>query len=50
MKSISGLNYKQAFYYISKKKKYPHATIHNGLIAPTHGAPYDRVHIEGEMD
>ena len=46
MKSISELNYKQAFYYYFLKEKYPHATIHNGLIAPTHGAPYDRVHID----
>ena len=46
MKSISELNYKQAFYYYFLKEKYPHAIIHNGLIAPTHGAPYDRVHID----
>lgn len=46
MKSISELNYKQAFYYYFLKEKYPQAIIHNGLIAPTHGAPYDRVHID----
>lgn len=46
MNSISELNYKQAFYYYFLKEKYPQATIHNGLIAPTHGAPYDRVHID----
>lgn len=46
MKSISELNYKQAFYYYFLKEKYPQAVIHNGLIAPTHGAPYDRVHID----
>ena len=46
MKSISDLNYKQAFYYYFLKEKYPQAIIHTGLIAPTHGAPYDRVHID----
>lgn len=46
MKSISNLNYKQAFYYYFLKAKYPNATIHNGLIAPTHGAPHDEVHID----
>ena len=42
----SDLNYKQAFYYYFLKAKYPNATIHNGLIAPTHGAPHDEVHID----
>lgn len=46
MKSISELNYKQAFYYYFLKEKYPQVIIHNGLIAPTHGAHYDRVHID----
>lgn len=46
MNSISELNYKQAFYYYFLKEKYPQAIIHNGLIAPTHGATYDRVHID----
>ncbi|MBF0806700.1 MULTISPECIES: LlaJI family restriction endonuclease [unclassified Streptococcus] len=46
MKSISELNYKQAFYYYFLKEKYPQSKIHNGLIAPTHGAPYDEVHID----
>ncbi|HFI0918945.1 TPA: hypothetical protein ACGOYJ_001674 [Streptococcus suis] len=46
MKSISELNYKQAFYYYFLKEKYPQAIIYNGLIAPTHGAPHDRVHID----
>ena len=46
MKSISELNYKQAFYYYFLKEKYPRATIHNGLIAPTHDLPYDIVHID----
>lgn len=46
MKSISELNYKQAFYYYFLKAKYPKAIIHNGLIAPTHGDPYDKVHID----
>lgn len=46
MKSISELNYKQAFYYYFLKEMYPQSTIHNGLIAPTHGAPYNKVHID----
>lgn len=46
MNSISELNYKQAFYYYFLKEKYPQATIHNGLIAPTHDLPYDIVHID----
>lgn len=46
MKSITELNYKQAFYYYFLREKYPQATIHNGLVAPTHGLSYDRVHID----
>lgn len=46
MKGIKDLNYKQAFYYYFLKVKYPNATIHNGLIAPTHESSHDEVHID----
>lgn len=46
MKNIKELNYKQAFYYYFLREKYPNAKIFNGLIAPTHGEPYNKVHID----
>lgn len=43
---ISGLNYKQAFYYYYLYNLYPNYKIHNGLILPTEKEYYNKVHVD----
>jgi len=43
---ISGLNYKQAFYYYYLYNLYPNYKIYNGLILPTEKEYYNKVHVD----
>lgn len=43
---VNGLNYKQLFYNYHLKQKYPQKKIVNGLILPTEGRYYAKIHID----